>query len=155
MKIKNLMLYLSINKDKKISLLNNDSGLIISEIIIDVSGLYLDIINKDYNTKNYFMIDIETINKFINENKNNLNSINVNSYILKIYEDLLNYYNNEINLKNTIDNFDILFKETKIDKKIKELIDDYTYIYNIIIIIYIILMTIILHIFYIQLFRYL
>jgi len=143
------------NKTKKISLLNNESGLLISDIIIDVSGLYLDINSKDYNTKNYFMIDIETINKFINENKNNLNSINVNSYISKIYEDLLNYYNNKINLKHTIDNFDLLFKETKIDKKIKELIDDYRYIYNLIIIIYIILMTIILHIFYIELFRYL
>jgi len=142
------------NKTKKISLLNNDSGILISDIIKDVSGLYLDT-NPVYNTKIYFMIDIETINKFINENKNNLNSINVNSYILKIYEDLLLYYNNKINLKNTIDNFDLLFKETKIDKKIKEMIDDYTYIYNLIIIIYIILMTIILHIFYIQLFRYL
>ena len=120
----------------------------ISTVIIDISLIYVT--SPSPSTFEYFLLDIETINKYVKDDR-----FHINEYILKIYDDLLQNYNNRLDLNNSIENFDILFKEIVPDKKIQEPIKDYLYIYNIIIIVFIILMTIILHIIYIELFRFL
>ena len=120
----------------------------ISAVIIDISLIYVT--SPSPSTLEYFLLDIETINKYVKDDR-----FHINEYILKIYDDLLQNYNNRLDLNNSIENFDILFKEIVPDKKIQEPIKDYLYIYNIIIIVFIILMTIILHIIYIELFRFL
>ena len=120
----------------------------ISAVIIDISLIYVT--SPSPSTLEYFLLDIETINKYVKDDR-----FHINEYILKIYDDLLQNYNNRLDLNNSIENFDILFKEIVPDKKIQEPINDYLYIYNIIIIVFIILMTIILHIIYIELFRFL
>jgi hypothetical protein len=132
----------STNKDLKINPSKIDSENI-TAVIIDISSIY-------GSTLEYFLLDIETINKYVKDDR-----FHINEYILKIYDDLLENYNNRLDLNNSIENFDILFKEIVPDKKIQEPINDYLYIYNIIIIVFIILMTIVLHIIYIELFRFL
>jgi hypothetical protein len=131
-----------INKNLKINSSITTSKNIL-EVIIDISSIY-------GSTLEYFLLDIETINKYVKDNK-----FHINEYILKIYDYLLENYNNRLDLNNSIENFDILFKEIVPDKKIQEPINDYLYIYNIIIIVFIILMIIVLHIIYIELFRFL
>ena len=142
----------STNKDLKINPSIAASENILA-VIIDISLIYLTPpppAAAPASTLEYFLLDIETINKYVKNDR-----FHINEYILKIYDDLLQNYNNRLDLNNSIENFDILFKEIVPDKKIQEPINDYLYIYNIIIIVFIILMTIILHIIYIELFRYL
>jgi len=128
------------NKDNYISIDNNET-IIINTVIIQL-------ITAD-DIKGY-IININTINNYLNDKEKN--NSNVSSYIIKIYNDLLSYYNRKNNL--TIDNFDILYKNQKnIDKIIEEQIDSYIYIFNIIIVLIVVILTIIMHIFYIKLYN--
>ena len=139
------------NKDKYIDDVNNPDGIRVSAVIIDITSVYAST-----EKLKYLLIDIETINKFLrekNQETDNYN-LNINPYILNIYETLLNNYNYRIDLNKTLQNFDILFDVNKdIDKEVNILINNFLYYYNLIIVIVIIIMTIILHIFYIELFR--
>jgi len=141
------------NKDLKVSEINNPDGKIISNVLIDISTLY-----NPGTVKKYFLIDIEKINEIIKDKDNDIDKkrSNLNIYISNIYNKLIKNYNYNINLNKQFENFDILFnKNNNIDKKIELLLDDYNYIYNLIIIVLIILFTIVFHIFYIELFKYL
>ncbi len=139
------------NKDKYIYDVNNQENITVSEVVKNITSIY-----SSTETLKYFLIDIETINKFAREKnqENNNYNLSINSYVLNIYKTLLNNYNYRIDLNNTLQNFDILFDVNKdIDKEVNILINNYLYYYNLIIVIVIIIMTIILHIFYIELFR--
>ncbi len=139
------------NKDLYIYDVNNEDTITVSAVVKDISSIYIN-----SGTLKYFLIDIETINKYLREKNKEDNNYNlsINAYIINIYKTLLNNYNYRIDLNNTLQNFDILFDVNKdIDKEVNILINNYLYYYNLIIVIVIIIMTIILHIFYIELFR--
>jgi len=129
------------HKDNYISN-NEEETIIINTVIIQLK-------QSDEIIKGY-IININTINNYLNDKEKN--NSNVSSYIIKIYNDLLLYYNKKNGL--TIDNFDILYKKPKnIDIIIEEQIDLYIYVFNIIIILIIVILTIIMHIFYIKLYN--
>ena len=97
-----------------------------------------------------YIIDIYTINSYLNDSTKN--NSNVSSYVSKIYNDLLMYYKTKNEL--IIDNFDVLYKKPKdIDIILKEQVDIFIYIFNIILALIIIILTIIMHIFYIKLYN--
>jgi len=96
-----------------------------------------------------YLIDLEIINSYyIKKNKH------LNEYINDIYDNLLIYYNNKLNI--TLENFDILYKkkETKIEENIRKSIDNFNSIFYYLIIFIIIYMTIIMHFFYIEFSRF-
>lgn len=142
------------NKNKLVSEIENEEGLIIENVIINISSVYS---TSTPPTKTYFLIDIERLNKLLKAKNNDLDKkrTHINSYILTIYQKLLDNYNYDINLNKQFENFDILFDTNKdIDRIMARLIDDFNYTYFLTIIIVIILLTIIFHIFFIEFFRY-
>jgi uncharacterized protein YfkK (UPF0435 family) len=133
-------------KEDKVSILKNNPQKVIDVIIkitvkSEVAGPPIIKAINDY------IIDIETINGFLNDKTKNTSDIN--SYIIDIYDKLIEYYNKTYDLN--IKNFDALYKKNKdLDLIIKSKIDIYIYLFNIIIAIVIIIATIIMHVFYIQ-----
>lgn len=122
---------------------NNDQLIKIRDVIIDISASYSP------DSKTYFLIDIETINKYFNKNKDEKND-HINDYIVYIYDNLKLYYSNKIGIK--IENFDILYDSNSklLLKNLNKPIDEFKLNFNINLVVVIILLTIILHIFYIE-----
>ena len=104
------------NKDLYIYDVNNEDTITVSAVVKDISSIYIS-----SGTLKYFLIDIETINKYLREKNKEDNNYNlsINAYIINIYKTLLNNYNYRIDLNNTLQNFDILFDVNKdIDKDV-------------------------------------
>lgn len=137
-------------EDDKVSILKNNPQLVKAVIIkitvkSEVAGPPIITAINDY------IIDIKTINEFLNDKTKNTSDIN--SYIIDIYDKLIDYYNKTYDLN--ITNFDALYKKNKdLDLIIKSKIDIYIYLFNIIIAIVIIIATIIMHVFYIQFYNH-
>lgn len=115
---------------------------------------YIDIYNLKYINKYCFVEETNILKDF---KINTYNIDNKNYYILNIAN-----LNNPIAIKyinekyeTNFKNFNILYQKPylKSELKIKQIIDDFNYEYNKFIIIFIILLTIICHIFYIELIR--
>jgi hypothetical protein len=129
------------NKFNKISMLK-DNPEIVSDVIIKITVT-------PPSTYDY-IIDIKVINNYLNDKSNSKTYIN--SYIAGIYEKIISYINKTYDLN--ITNFDILYKENKnIDEIILSKIDIFLYIFNIIIVLVVIIFTIVMHVFYIQLYN--
>ena len=128
------------NKDNKVSILKDNLEIVGDVIIkITVKDAIID-----------YIIDIKTINIYLNDKTKNTS--HVNSYISKIYEYLIAYLNKTYDLQ--ITNFDALYKENKnIDLIVKAKVDLFIYLFNIIIAIVIIILTVVMHVFYIQLYN--
>lgn len=126
--------------------INNNQLEQIKEVIIDISSSYSSL---PADSKTYFLIDIETINKYFNKNKDEKND-HINDYIVYIYDNLKLYYSNKIGIK--IENFDILYDSNSklLLKNLNKPIDEFKLNFNINLVVVIILLTIILHIFYIE-----
>jgi hypothetical protein len=139
-------------KDKKISNLSDEPNLQIQDVIIDISKSYDSThITSATKSPNYILIDIETLNSYFNKNRN---TNHIHYYSSEIYKKLLIYYNEklELNLKN----FDVLFDDNKkiLQKKLKEVINEFLLFYNFTLATLAIILIIILHIFYIEYFKY-
>lgn len=133
-----------INKLNKVSMLSGETK-IIQDVIIKV------LVPTSSTTVDYYLIDIQTINSYLNNKETNNDYSHINDFIVNIYNKLIDYYNKTYDLH--IENFDILYKENKkIDVNIKDRIYIYNYLFNIIIAIIIIILTIIMHVFFINIY---
>lgn len=139
-------------KETKISNLSDEPNLPVKDVIIDISISYDSTdVTSATNPPNYILIDIETLNSYFNKNRN---TNHINYYSSEIYKKLLTYYNEklELNLKN----FDVLFNDNKklLQKKLKEVVNEFLLFYNFTLATLAIILIIILHIFYIEYFKY-
>jgi len=133
------------NKLKKVSMLRDETK-IIQDVITKFSEP-----TAGSTTVDYYLIDIQTINSYFNNKKTNNDYSNIDDFIVNIYNKLIDYYNETYDLH--IENFDILYKENKkIDANIKDRINIFNYLFNIIIATIIIIITIIMHVFFINIY---